>query len=93
MDRSAIVNELIAEEIEAAPGSGLDEALNEARRARAALQNGLDEYARRTRFVMGLLESMEREYLTHSEKSGVIKIALRWLRDGLPSVASDEIPF
>lgn len=93
MDKTTL-DELIAEyDVEVAPGSGLDAALTEARIKVVALENAVEDYARRFRQVYALLQTMELEYLTHSEKHGVIKIALRWLEDGQPTFAADEIPF
>lgn len=93
MDKTTL-DELIAEyDVEVTPGSGLDAALKEAQIKVTVLENAVADYARRFSRVSALLQTMELEYLTHSEKHGVIKIALRWLEDGQPTTAADEIPF
>ena len=93
MDRSELVNELIADESEQPTYAEVRDALDNVNLMCTRQQNELEENRRRFQQVIALLESMESEFLTHSEKHGVVKIALRWLRGGLPAAAADEIPF
>lgn len=93
MDRATLVDELIADEDVSPTYSEVRDALDNVNLMCTRQQNQLEDYARRFRQVYALLHTMELSALTHSEKHGVVKIALRWLQDGQPTTAADEIPF